>query len=302
MSVTIPLRLAARAADSRWSGWLDRLPHQLDELVSEWQLGIDGAAAAGSCSIVLPVRTRSNDAAALKVSWPHEEAENEHLALRHWAGDGAVRLLRADPRRFALLLERADAGTDLHSVPVFEAIETVASLYPRLHRSAPPQLRRLSALSAEWSERLPSLSSHGGLPRRIVERAIALARGFSIDPQTDGTLIHGDLHYGNVLAALPGSDREPWLAIDPKPLSGDPCFEVWPLLRNRWDELPAHGRRDGLLARLYSAVDAAGLDEDRVRDWAFVRAVVDVLWQVDDGTIDDLALDRSVAIAKAVQR
>ena len=39
-----------------------------------------------------------------------------------------------------------------------------------------------------------------------------------------GTLVHGDLHYANVLAA----DREPWLVIDPQPLSGDPRRQtIW---------------------------------------------------------------------------
>ncbi len=52
---------------------------------------------------------------------------------------------------------------------------------------------------------------------------------------TDGRLIHADLHYENVLAA----EREPWLVIDPQPMSGDPHYELAPLLWNRWDELPA---------------------------------------------------------------
>ena len=50
-------------------------------------------------------------------------------------------------------------------------------------------------------------------------------------------MIHGDLHYENVLAA----DREPWLAIDPKPMAGDPHYEVAPMLWNRWDEVVASG-------------------------------------------------------------
>ena len=53
------------------------------------------------------------------------------------------------------------------------------------------------------------------------------------DDASTGTMTHGDLHYANVLAA----DREPWLVIDPKPMSGDPHYEPAPLLWNRWDEL-----------------------------------------------------------------
>ena len=66
-----------------------------------------------------------------------------------------------------------------------------------------------------------------------MEQAVSLGRDFVADPASVGTLIHGDLHYENVLAG----DREPWLVIDPKPTSGDPHYEVAPLLWNRWDEL-----------------------------------------------------------------
>ena len=62
-----------------------------------------------------------------------------------------------------------------------------------------------------------------------------------MDAATTGTLIHGDLHYENVMAA----DREPWLAIDPKPMSGDPHYEIAPMLWNRFEELAAPGERAG---------------------------------------------------------
>jgi Aminoglycoside/hydroxyurea antibiotic resistance kinase len=38
----------------------------------------------------------------------------------------------------------------------------------------------------------------------------------------DAVLLHTDLQAGNVLAA----EREPWLAIDPKPYVGDPIYDV----------------------------------------------------------------------------
>ena len=46
--------------------------------------------------------------AALKVFWPHREAEQEADALERWDGDGAVRLLARDDARNAMLLERCE--------------------------------------------------------------------------------------------------------------------------------------------------------------------------------------------------
>jgi streptomycin 6-kinase len=99
-------------------------------------------------------------------------------------------------------------------------------------------------------------------------------------------MIHGDLHYENVLAA----DRAPWLAIDPKPMSGDPHYEVAPMLGNRWEEL-AGDVRGGVRRRFHALVDAAELDEDRARDWVVVRMMHSALWCLEDDAGEDAAND-----------
>ena len=105
--LTLPPEFLAYAGRSpEWAIFLDRLPALVRDLMGEWQLTSDGEPTHGFAAVVVPVRTSSGRPAALKVGWPHEEAEHEHLALQHWHGHGAVQLLRADPRRFALLLER----------------------------------------------------------------------------------------------------------------------------------------------------------------------------------------------------
>jgi streptomycin 6-kinase len=276
-------------------------------VTAEWSLDADGPPSTGSAAIVFPVRMPAGDPAALKFGWPHPEAEHEHLALRAWAGSGSVRLLRADPRRSVLLLERARSDRDLTSVPIGEACEAVAGLYRALHRPAVPQLTRLSTMCGQWADRLLLLRDDRRVPRRQVEQAASLARAFASAPDTDGTLLHTDLHYGNVLAA----DREPWLAIDPKPLSGHPAYEVAPLLWNRWDEvLESPTPRQAILERLYAVLDVTGWDEDLVRDWVIVREMVNALEALDAmdsrQAADRAGLDdwitTSVTVVKAMQR
>ena len=162
--------------------WRTQVPALVAALGREWELRVDGTAMAGQTAAVVPVRTSTGEAAVLKVGWPHTEAEHEHLALRAWAGEGTVRLLRADPRRFALLLERAEPGHDLGRVDVREACEVVAALYPRLHRPAIPQLTRLSAHAARWAASLAELSRGDLVPRRFADQASSLARGFARRP------------------------------------------------------------------------------------------------------------------------
>lgn len=290
--------------DETWEPWLRGLPAQVDALLRDWDLTLDGPAAHGQCALVLPVRTDAGVPAALKVTWPHAEARHEHLALQHWHGNGAVSLLRADPRRFALLLERART-TPLTTLDDVEACAVVGGLYERLHVPAPPQLDRLSDVARDWADRLLALPRDAPAPRRLVEQAASLARDLA--PGSDGALLHTDLHDANVLAA----DREPWLAIDPKPLSGDPAFEVAPLLWNRWPEVVGSGDVRGRVRyRLWTVVDVAGLDPDRARDWVVVREMVQALWTIEAsvrrreralGRAAQEWVTRAVTIAKAVQ-
>jgi streptomycin 6-kinase len=298
--------LAFGARGPGFAAYLDRLPHLLRDVVAEWALTYDGAARHGRAALVVPVRTSGGRPAVLKLNLPHDEAQHEHLGLQAWHGDGAVRLLRADPNRWALLLERLHADEDLTALWDLEACEVVAGFYRRLHIPALPQLRRLSEYVARWTDRLAALPTDAPVPRRMVQQAVSLGRSFVADPDTDARTIHGDLHYENVLAG----DREPWLVIDPKPMAGDPHYEVAPMLWNRWDEVVQSGNvRDSVRRRFHTLVDVAGLDEDRARAWVVVRELHNALWTIEDAVAAHRPLDAddhewittAVTIAKAVQ-
>ena len=289
--------LQMRDRGDDWAAWVDRLPALTEELLDEWQLSVDGELMHGFCSLVVPVVTGDGVRAVLKLHEDLEdESEFEHLALQRWHGDGAVLLLRADPRRWALLLERLHP-LDLTSIGDLEACEVVAGLYPRIHVPALPQLRTITSYVERWTADLAALPSDAPIPRRMREQCVALARDLVTDPASVGVIIHGDLHYENVLAA----DREPWLVIDPKPMSGDPHYEPAPMLWNRFDELASDNLRDGIRRRFHTLVDLAGLDEERARDWVIVRMILNASWDVIDGDPDQEWLTRCFTIVKAVQ-
>lgn len=309
MSWSHPLPEAVLAFARRgpaWAAYVDTLPALLGELLDEWSLRSDGETWCGHTAVVLPVRRRDGAEAVLKVAFPDDETEHEALALRHWAGRGAVGLQRADPRRRALLLDRLER-TDLSGLWDVQACEEVGALYARLHVPAPPRLRRLTDVVGRDVDALRALPSGAPLPRRMVEQCLSLLADLSTDESSHGTLVHGDLHYANVLVAGAGHDGE-WVAIDPKPLSGDPHWEPAPLLWNRWEEL-AGDVRGGIRRRFHAVVDAAGLDEDRAVAWTVVRQVLNVLWVVQDAQTTGAALDagdreavtRMLSVAKAVQ-
>lgn len=275
--------MAGRPAEPEVSGedWLADLPRRAAAALDRWDLTPDGVPLHGHCSLVLPVR-RSGEPLMLKLGWPHEEARHEHLALRAWAGRGAVHLVAAYPAQGALLLERLDAGRDLATQDVQTSCAVLGGLVRRLNVPAFPQLDRLS----DWTRRffkatadVPAVSA-AGVPRRFVEQARSLARELVDEPGLDARLVHTDLHDGNVLAG----QRSPWLAIDPKPLAAEPEFAFAPALWNRWADAVAGGDPHWhLKCRLGRLADASGLPEDRARAWALIRLVATAVWQVQDG-------------------
>lgn len=283
--------------------WLRRLPGVLDELLAEQDLAVDGRPRHGQCAVVIPVLRRGAPA-ALKVSWPHAEAAHEHLALRAWDGSGAVRLLAADPARWALLLERLDPERDLGCEPVLDACETVGRLHALLDRPAIARLGTASAWCGRIRERLTT--SPPPVPPRVVDQGLHLATELAADPGVDARLVHGDLHDANVLRVPdPGAARagtvDGWLAIDPKPVAGELALTVAPLLWNRWDEAArAHNLRNHLRFRVDYACDAAGIDPARARAWTILRELDNAWWAAREPGGHD-RITQAVAIIKAMR-
>ncbi len=309
MPVAIPPGLLdQRGLGEDWGRWLDRLPRLADELLGDWHLRPNGGSLHGYCSLVVPVSDADGAPGALKISFDgDQESLHEGLALQHWAGRGAVRLRRADPRRRALLLDWLP-GPDLGDAWDVEACEVVGALYARLHIPALPQLASVASYVERWLRDLDALGRDIPVPRRYVEQVLSLGPDL-LASAGDPVVVHGDLHYANVMAGPAGE----WVAIDPKPMAGDPHYEPAPLLWNRMDELSGPGAvgslRDGLRRRFHAVVDVAGLDEDRARDWVVVRMVLNAGWAVQDARLADRRLSadeqdwitRCIAITKAVQ-
>ena len=303
----------ARAARVDGDTWLDQLPRRVAEALDRWRLVRDENQdlRAGFTALVVPVRRPRGDLGALKVAWPHTEADTEHLALRAWRGQGAVELLAADPPGGTLLLERLDADRDLMTGSVLATTEVLGSLLRTLDRPAPPWAPTLSAALERIGPRLEQFGTQAlagrSFPRRMTQQALSLTRDLLSDNGTDEgahrldrRLVHTDLHQMNVLwRPHPGE----WVAIDPKVLAGDPHWAVVPALRNRWDDvLAAHDVRAHLRLRLGLLCDTAGLDEDRAAAMTIVRVVPDAVDSIKEGgASQERWVARAVTIVKAVQ-
>ena len=303
-STPIKVPPALRCSLHRFFGpaWAEALPALVARRLHHWNLRPTGAPMHGMVALVLPVELPDHTPAMLKIQPVDDESEGEPHALRVWAGDGAVRLLDHDPRSGAMLLEALDPSRSLEAVDITEALTVIGGLLARLHsHRAPHGVRTLGEIALDASARAfraaPRLRSEHD--RRRLASLAALAR--ELAPDGGDRLLHWDLHFQNVLAPLPGTDRGPWLAIDPKPLAGDPGFDLLPALHNRWSEAVATG--DPLREtrrRLDILCETAGVDRDRARAWTRVRVLQQCLWALQEGAT---ALPQvPMAIARALRR
>ncbi|MBU6534131.1 aminoglycoside phosphotransferase family protein [Streptomyces mayonensis] len=254
--------------------FVDGLPELAAGFLRRWGLRLDGPSMHGWTALVLPVVRRDGAPAVLKLQIRDEESAGEPLALRAWDGDGAVRLLDHDADTGTMLLERLDPGRSLrHVEDSREAVLVIARLLARLTACpAPTGMRRLADIAPRMLERTPHVLERIADPadRRLVADCAAAVREVAAEP--GDRLLHWDLHFENVLA----SERAPWLAIDPKPLAGDPGFDVLPALHNRYDPGETRWRFDAM-------TDVLGLDRERARAWTLGRVLQNCLWNVEDG-------------------
>ncbi|PSK99684.1 streptomycin 6-kinase [Murinocardiopsis flavida] len=293
----LPSGIAAHVASYGGTRWLDTLPELLAGLCARWGLEPGRPFTGGSCSWAAPVRTADGAHAVLKVSWPHRESRGEAAALRHWAGDGAIRVLAESAADSAMLLEACDPGTKLrdHDSPAEERLVRAARLLSGLHGREPRAglgLERIVDVMDEWAELVVRRMAEfrPGYDPHLVAAAVELLRGL---PRSAGreVVVHGDFNPGNVLAAR----RMPWLAIDPKPMTGDPGYDPCPLVM-QVDPPMRHPEPDKVARHRFGLVaDIMGEPADRLAAWAFARLVESAFDLLNVGR----AADAEAAIAKA---
>ncbi len=279
--------------------WVRCLPKLATDCVERWGLTLDGRSRHGAVAWVLPVRRPDGTPAVLKLQPMDQETRGEPDALRAWGGDGAVRLLEADEAAGAILLERLDPDRTLESVENdLEALQVVAELLARLNAiEAPDGMRTLAGVAADLLGRTPAaLAATHDDELRALLRSCASAVA-EVQLESGNRLLHWDLHYQNVLAPPASSDRDSWLAIDPKPLAGDPAFELLAALHNRWHNVVATGDIDRAVRRRFDLmIDIIGLDSDRARAWTLGRVLQDLLLEVEEGEpLWSAACDREIA-------
>jgi streptomycin 6-kinase len=264
--------------------WLSALPALVEECAARWSLKVGPPFSPLTYNYAAPAEAPGGERLVLKLGVPVPELLTEIEALRVFAGRGAARLFESDAGRGVLLLERLEPGTQLVALcEVDDGAATAAagSVMRKLWRAAPDAHGFPTA--ADWGRGFARCRAHfgggsGPFPRRLFEEAETLFAEL-LASSAAPVLLHGDLHHGNVLAAA----REPWLAIDPKGLVGEPAYEVGALLRNPLPQLLSWPHPVSVTERRIPQLsEELGLERARVRGWGLAQAVLSAWWSIED--------------------
>lgn len=285
------------------AAWVKRLPTLIRECEQRWSLTVGPPFPNLSYNYVAPAVRADGAPVVLKLGVVNAELLAEIEALRLYDGRGCARLLAADPAQGILLLERLLPGaplTHLAEVDDEQATTIAAQVMQTLWRPLPTG--HPFPTTAKWAAGLQRLRATfdggtGPFPAALVETAERLFTEL-LASSAEPVLLHGDLHHDNILAA----GREPWLALDPKGLAGEPAYEVGALMRNPSPQVwqwPNLGRV--LARRLDQLAEMLGFERERLWGWSLAQAVLSAWWSYEDhgrGWEEGIACAELLAVMK----
>jgi len=217
---------------------------------------------------------RGSQPIILKLGLDTEALKREALALKAFAGFGAVNILTESDGM--LLLERANPGISLRSYlheKDNDAIQITSECLKRLHQAPIPSDHHFPHIN-DW---LMALDKNLSIPADYLHKARKL-RDELIATSAPPALLHGDLHHDNIL-----QNSNDWIVIDPKGVIGEPAYEVAAFIRNPIPELLAHNNASGIINnRITQFAEILKLSEHRIINWCYAQAVLAWAWALED--------------------
>jgi streptomycin 6-kinase len=279
-SIAIPSVVQTKATIAGATEWLRDLPELIASIEDDWEVAVGERAFDDATeAYVVEVTQADGRAAVLKLVVPHDQARihDEITVLEFAEGHGCVELLRADPGRGAMLLERLGPSVHDLGLSIAERHEILCSAAEQLWRPAPDCGLRTGADKGRWLIEF-IVATWDELDRpcsaRTVDHAVACAeRRILAHDDERSVLVHGDVHQWNVLRAATG-----FKLVDPDGLLAEPEYDLGIVMREDPDELIEGDPRD----RSRWLARRCGLDETAIWEWGVVERVSTGLLCVQD--------------------
>jgi streptomycin 6-kinase len=269
----------------------ESVSEKLEHYLKTWELS-DPQLLAETASSHVYIVMSNGVKVVLKLLTPlGAEESTGAAALRHFAGEGAVRLLRHDDE--AHLLEYVD-GEDL--IPLVqqgkddEATAIIGDVLNKLHASTraalPDGITPLNVWFRELFKKAEEDSRAGH--HSIYVRGAHIAEGLLAEPR-DVYVLHGDIHHENIRHHA----QRGWLAFDPKGLIGERTFDAVNPLRNPMDMPTLVFDEARLLKTAEILSQKLNLELSRLLTFTFAFTCLSASWIFYSG--DEPVLDLKIA-------
>jgi streptomycin 6-kinase len=267
----VPAVVRNKALAAGAGAWIRELPGLVAGLERDWSITVGRPYDGATEAFVAEATLRDGTPAVLKLHIPRtgEHVKNEITVLRLAGGEGCARLLRADPARGALLLERLGRPLYQLALPIIRRHEILCAAAQKVWRPAPGCGLPTGADKGRWLAGY-IVATWEELGRPCSERAVGYAlacaaqRAGAHDDER-AVLVHGDVHQWNALQAGGGAFR----LVDPDGLLAEPEYDLGVLMREDPVELlqdDPHQRARWLAAR-------CGLDATAIWQWGVAERV-----------------------------
>ncbi len=250
--------------------WVRDLPELVAGLEREWSIAVGSPYQDATEAFVAEATLRDGSPAVLKLLVPRDgdAAQHEITVLRLTDGAGCVRLLRADPARGALLLERLGRSLRELGLPIGRRHEILCSAASRVWRPAPDCGLPTGAEKGRWLADFVMMTWQEldrPCSERVIDHALACAeRRIAAHDDERAVLVHGDVHQWNALEALQG-----FKLVDPDGLLAEAEYDLGILMREDPAELLGGDPRE----RARWLARRCGLDATAIWEWGVVERV-----------------------------
>ncbi len=258
--------------------WIDSLPNIVEKMSKQWQLQHINPVKKMSWNYIALAMQNNNCPVVLKLSCDRKLIQDEYNALKHFDGNGAIRVIDINLECNALLLEQAIPGyllKEQHPLKIQDTINIYATVVKKL--STCKLTNKNYTHAREWCDAIDKIHDVR-ISKNIIDKANELRSKLLATAQHE-YLCHGDLHLENIIQH--GSD---WLIIDPKGIIGEMAFEAaaFDLISN--DEMKDNNDTisSKIIDRTTQLSNALEIPYDRLLSWIFLRIIISAQWFIED--------------------
>lgn len=262
----------------------------LESLIIKWHIENLQLVNSFSSNLVFKGLSQIHGPIIMKFGRNFEEFNSEVNALKCLSGPSVCKLYEVDFEHYVLLEEAILPGVELTLESKIEKrLSIYCDLYLQLHvinngsalRAQPFNQAFKYKSYKDWIFRITDYMEEQecwGDVKEHMKRAKALFVKLTQE-YSSGALLHGDLHYHNILRSENG-----YRIIDPKGVIGDPIFDIPRYMLNEfWDQVDPL-KLDETIETVFKIISCKlNIPRSVLSKLLYIEAALAICWHIEDG-------------------